>query len=343
MNYSLLTEQSINNRFNTVPDTLREALESPQTQKTIRNVSKTQFLNEEKSLILEQLVSLVLLGFLSPQELVHELREQLFLNHEHARVLAKELEDRVFEPVREELAASYNPLGGVTEQREEEEESPAARPMPVAEASPEAPLPVAALKIEAEPAAPIEKPVPVATTVEGGPVVLQKEVSFFERAEPKPAAKRPAFSFTSFASSAETSEKPRVQAKVETPLGRAWAPEKKEEPKGPKVVHYGESRPATGLGAGPVSEFINLEALRRVSSSKEGAPKPSVEEKKSPLMWTMPPLSVGTPAVTAAAPAKPIDTITSASKPTPEKGGAAPSVAGEPVQPSLSGNVIHLR
>lgn len=392
MDYSLITEQAINNRYNTVPDELREAVDSEQTKKILSNISKTQYLDENKSLMLEQLVALVLLGFMSTSELVHELREQLFLNHEHARVLASELNNRIFESLKEELVASYNPPGGVSDQKEEAAETAKAA---------EEPLPMSSFKVVAEETAiPAPAVIPVAVDVkEGGPAVLQKETSFFERAELKSTGKRPSLSFNTFASSSENAEQPRVQAKIETPLGVQWAPKKEEPKEMRKVVHYNEFRSSIDTKpSAPVSEFINLGALKKVSfetkpvpvapqrpSGSEGVPKPAgvvqpaapsapmpivaptmpevptlitpiatikpavapTEEKKSPLMWSMAPISVSTP--TASAPIKPeprrIDAVVVNTTPAPVQKimTPAPIAPHNAQQPALEGNIIHLR
>ncbi len=387
MDYSLITEQAINNRYNTVPEELRDAVDSEQTQKLISNISKTQYLNEEKSLILEQLVALVLLGFMSTNELVHELREQLFLNHEHARVLANELNNRIFESLKEELAAAYNPPAATIEQE-------APQPPSAVRAPAEEPLPITSFKIAPEAApAPASTPAPISpvsiNASEGGPAVLQKQTPFFERAELKPTGKKPSLSFNTFASSSETTEPPRVQAKIETPLGVQWAAKKEEPKKMGKVVHYSEFGSSGGGGRpAPVSEFINLEALKKVSLDTKPAPaapqvapaapqsaspapqqppaapsapilnpdvptlitpvatiKPApIEEKKSPLMWGINPISVSVPtATTADSGPKRMDAIVpNAGSPAAQKPAPVP-ISSDTKQPALEGNVIHLR
>ncbi len=379
MDYSRITEQAINNRYNTVPDELREAADSEQTRKIITDISKSQYLDENKSLVLEQLVALVLLGFISTSELVHELREELFLNHEHARVLANELNNRIFESLKEELVAAYNPPAATTQEETTERASAESE-------TAEAPMLITSFTIAAqEEPAPAAAPAPIRPIAvdiqEGAPAVLQKQTPFFERAELKSTGKKPALSFNTFASSSENAEAPRVQAKIETPLGVPWTT-KKEEPKEMKrVVHYGEFSQATGAGrSGPVSEFINLEALKRVSLDTKPAtaaqpapitpipqsinpdvptlitpivpktpapvipattPRPIVpEEKKSPLMWGINPLSV------SAAEPKRMDAIVSNSVPPSAPWGpitVTPAAANNTAQPALDGNIIHLR
>ncbi len=403
MDYSLITEQAINNRYNTVPDELREAVDSEQTRKIITDISKTQYLDENKSLVLEQLVALVLLGFMSTSELVHELREELFLNHEHARVLANELNNRIFESLKEELVAAYNPpaatMRAETTEKASAESETAEAPMPITSFT------IAAQEAPAAAPAPIR---PIAVDIqEGAPAVLQKQTPFFERTELKSTGKKPALSFNTFASSSENAEAPRVQAKIETPLGVPWTAKKEAPKEMKKVVHYGEFSQSTGAGrSGPVSEFINLEALKRVSLDTKPAaaaaqpapitpipqsinpdvptlimpvvpkaptpvipattPKPIVpEEKKSPLMWGIGPLSVGAsippapsapsipsapivPVVSSATAAEPkrMDAIVSNSVPPSAPRGpiaTTPAAANNAAQPALDGNIIHLR
>lgn len=321
MDYSLITEQAINNRYNTVPEELRDAVDSEQTRKIITDICKTQYLDENKSLMLEQLVALVLLGFMSTSELVHELREELFLNHEHARVLANELNNRIFESLKEELAAAYNPPGGAMERIESREEPPMKKGggAIVEPEAAEAPLPITSIKITAaEASAPTAVPAqPIAVEIkEGGPAMLQKQTPFFERAELKPTGKRPALSFNTFASSSETAEQPRVQAKIETPLGVQWAAKKEEPKKMGKVVHYGEFSGTVGNGrAAPVSEFINLEALKKVSLDTKPAPVPV---QPAPVAPTPQPINPDVPTlITPVAPKAPTPMVSTTPAPKP--------------------------
>lgn len=341
MDYSLITEQSINNRYNTIPSEVREVLDAAQTQNTIQSVSKANYLDEEKALMLEQLVSLTLLGFLSPEELVHELREQLFLNNEHSRILADELNTKIFAPIKDELIAAYNPLRGGEEQNEGQTQEPPAQER--AET-----LTIAPIKIIAEDVSPSAP----ATTIEikdGGPAILQKQSSFFERAEPKQSERKPFFSFGRPASSG-TEGAPRVRATVETPFGAPHKPA--EEMK--KVVHYSEMRtPVDATEPAPALDMLHIEALKNISLEKETvtpAPMPRIEmktgEKKSSLFPDIPPLQTTIPNIPMQEQGpKPIDAIIVDHTPAPVTVAPETPTPTNPsdVSPALQGNVIHLR
>jgi len=249
MNLSLITEQSFLNRYETAPDEIRDALDSEEARNSLVQLSQSHYLTPEKAEMLERLTGFVLLGYVSPRDLTREIAEHLFLNHEHARVLANEVHNRVLEPIAGEIEEFYHPL----EETEEDGE----------------------IKIEAREEGG-ESPVTISMK-EGAPLVLHEEPSFFAERSEKP--KKPFLPF--FATSPESEMKPQVRAKIETPLASFFAGKPKEDEK--KVVHYSELRSSIAPAA-PLSEsFINLEALEKARAA-ENVPQPSVTEEKPSVL-----------------------------------------------------------
>lgn len=256
MDFSIINEKLIEERFNSLPNELKEVLESEEAQVEILNLSKAHFLDEEKAQTLQQLVSLALLGFVSPADLLYEFKEKLFLNHDHARALSKELDDLLFNQIKEELRDIYKPIARADVERRKEEEAAIDEVRPVAFNT----LPVESDSQEQDNAATLIE------IKDEGPKIIQKETSFFERAEPTPgSSKLSGLSFNSFASSSETSEVKPVTAKIQTPQS-ALPAERIQPPTPRKVVDYTEgATPSATSKPGISSEFVNLGALQKVS------------------------------------------------------------------------------
>ncbi|MDO8557135.1 MAG: hypothetical protein Q7R98_01590 [Candidatus Jorgensenbacteria bacterium] len=109
MDYSLLTQEIISDRFDTLPEHIQELLASEHTEKLVTQIGKSHYLSREKIGLLEQLVGLVLLGFLDMRDLKQELVDRLYMNFEHATALSNELASEIFNPVKSDLAQIYMP------------------------------------------------------------------------------------------------------------------------------------------------------------------------------------------------------------------------------------------
>ena len=253
MDYSLITEEIITERFESLPPHFQELLSSEQVEKLVTQIGKSHFLGREKIEILTQLVSLILLGFINLRDLRQELSERLFLNYANTVSLAKELETEIFNPIRNDLEQIYEPIeaaeaeeGGVVDSVDEAEQAR------IAEEGGSFTIPVIA---DGE------------TDSSPKPLIIQNEPQVH------PAAKVGASKFGdlskafSFFRAKPKDEAPRA-ASIEVP---------KEPPKSPdekRVVHYTELRtPLTPFGDPAKADFINLEAFGKpVDAVTKNAP-----------------------------------------------------------------------
>lgn len=306
MAFSFPTEVAFVNRYNTLHEELRDAVDSQQGRKVLESISKEHYLNEEKQRELGALVAFVLMGFLAKSELTHEISERLFLNHEHSRALASELNTRIFDSVKEELDDAYNPYGDETEASKEEQ--PTSEEQPVEETG------VSTIKVE--PVGPIgekiqvsalgtenEAPVSLPISEDGGPVMLQKSGSFFEKPVERTEKRRSPIPFNMFSSSPESTEaKPAIKVKIETPHAFSWPFEKKKDEE--KIVHYSETRGQSSPLPQTPEGLIHLEALQNSM-----APASKVPEKTNPTVQPTVASSIGalqpkTPEIAPITPAK---------------------------------------
>lgn len=329
MAFSFPTENAFKNRYSSLPEMLRDTLESAQTKKVLDNISAEHRLDDAKQQALGALTAFVLLGFLAKSELTHEIGEQLFLNHEHSRALADEINARILDSVKEELEEIYNPYGDETEVVEEGEETSEEGVVAMEPVSQPAEISGEKIQVSAigtEDTAAVSLPI----SEDGGPMVIQKSASFFEKPVERVTEKRSFSPFNMFATSPESTEaKPAVKVKIESPRAFSWPFSKKTEE---KVVHYNEAHSSLSPALSSTPEgFIHLEALQGASpntpslmgeAAKPIAPEPiqGVEQNVSI------PITMGPAPSPASAPVikEPLISIS-------ENG------------PTLEGNVVHLK
>ena len=349
MAFTFPSHESLIRRYNALPETLRDAVDSAQIKKTMESIGREHYLDNEKEQTLEALVGFVFLGFLAKSELVHEVSERLFLNHEHSRAIANDINNRILDSVKEEVDEVYNPNEEAEEEPKEEEPEPLKASVIAPQDEGER---IHVSATETESIAPISLPI----SESGGPVVLQKGGSFFEKSEPKEIKRRPFASFNMFASSKEQTPTPTVKVKVETPQAFSWPFEKKKAPE--KVVHYTESHSAPESTLGGGEGLIHLEALQTAA--------PRVPIPETPLAIASEPVKESiahaikpefskleiptTPTITAPEKAipvniKPADAVQKfVSVPeAPKSSESAQPIPPQNGGPMLEGNVVHLK
>jgi len=99
MDYSLLTEQKILEKYNGLPQDLKNVLSSTNTSVTIENIGSKYHLENEKNLMLTQLVGLVILGFVNFEEMKEEMRETIDISPQFIPLIADEIRQKIFAPV----------------------------------------------------------------------------------------------------------------------------------------------------------------------------------------------------------------------------------------------------
>jgi hypothetical protein len=120
MDYSLLTEQQIQKRFDSLPKEIKNVLDSKNDIEIVRQICRNHYLDEERTLMVEQLTGLVLLGFVLPDELSREISKNLNLNIKHSADIAAEIDRKIFAPIRSDLEKVYKPLSSGTLSEEKE-------------------------------------------------------------------------------------------------------------------------------------------------------------------------------------------------------------------------------
>jgi len=103
MDYSFLTEQKIAEKFEDLPQDLKNVLSSINTSITIENIATKYRLNEEKTAMLIQLVGLVILGFVNSGNMKEEMKETIGVSPQFIPLIADEIYQKIFLPVKDSM------------------------------------------------------------------------------------------------------------------------------------------------------------------------------------------------------------------------------------------------
>jgi hypothetical protein len=115
----LITEQELDKRFDTLSSKLKEVLTSERTLNIVDQIcKKNNITDEEKVLIIHQIVGLVILGLVHPYDLGSEINDALSLeNPKFSNAITEELNAKVFLPIKAELENNYHPVLTHSEQK----------------------------------------------------------------------------------------------------------------------------------------------------------------------------------------------------------------------------------
>ncbi len=112
INIEKITEKEIEKRFGALSENLKRALDSRTNLQIVNQVCKNHYINdEEKVLIVRQIVALVLLGFVHSYDMPQEINAELELNNPKlSDSIAKELDAKIFSSIKDELENNYQPI-----------------------------------------------------------------------------------------------------------------------------------------------------------------------------------------------------------------------------------------
>ncbi len=107
-----LSQQQRGERWDSLPDVLREAIVSETNSDFIWKTCQGEFIPEEKIYDAMGAVGLVLSGFLHPEDMATELAATLQIDRRIAEPIASAINQRIFVPLRPEIDKVYNPADG---------------------------------------------------------------------------------------------------------------------------------------------------------------------------------------------------------------------------------------
>jgi hypothetical protein len=97
-------------RWDTLPENLREALVSDTTSDFIWKTCQKEFIPDEKIYDVAGIVSFVLFGFIHPEDVAEEIKNTLNIDARISNAVAEAINQRVFEPLRGTLAQFHAPV-----------------------------------------------------------------------------------------------------------------------------------------------------------------------------------------------------------------------------------------
>lgn len=142
-------QKTILQKYQDLPEDLREAIFSVESAEIIQQIAKKHNLFIDKMGILAEETGNVMLGLLSPNDFISALREKLEIAPETAREIGQEINQQIFAKVRESLKKIHN----IQEEKSGAETPPIKEsplPSPPPPLSPSAPETIFEKKLEAE-------------------------------------------------------------------------------------------------------------------------------------------------------------------------------------------------
>lgn len=255
-------EQEIVLKYQTLPPSLRDALESHYGLNQVREIAKRYSLIGEDVEVVVQLFGLSLLGFLNPRNLAEELFNFLELRDKKAiDSLTEELIQKIFVPLKPELQNLYRTPSIFPEPTKKS----ARQPEVPAPASKEAPAPAAETQ-------PKEQPVPIRKegVVTAGPVPVPLEAL---RIAPEPAP-------TPKAEAPITPLRPAESLPTKIhPFALGEMPVRSAIPAAPAPTAAPATKPATEATPAPFmlhkeEAFTPIMESKQIQIKSEAAPRP---------------------------------------------------------------------
>ncbi|MEK7120925.1 MAG: hypothetical protein AAB840_02435, partial [Patescibacteria group bacterium] len=133
------TEEQLKQKYDNLPPDLREALDSTEVFAKFQAISDRYRLLLDKAGMLEQEVSLVLLGLVPAPEFVSRIRQKLEVSLEEAQKIAGDVNETIFKGFRDSLMRVHASVG--EEKREEVSLKPPIPPLPAGRLPPIPPVP----------------------------------------------------------------------------------------------------------------------------------------------------------------------------------------------------------
>jgi len=104
-----VSQQQVINRWDSLPDNIREALSSEQNANILWRICEIQHIPKEKIYTIATLVGDIILGFIHSEDLAQEIQKDLNLNSEIANSIAAEIDRKIFALIRADLEKVYQP------------------------------------------------------------------------------------------------------------------------------------------------------------------------------------------------------------------------------------------
>ncbi len=132
-----ITPQQAKTRFQNLPEIIRQTISDPATYASIEKIALIHKLTRVEAGLLAQATSMLMMGFLEPNQYIAAIMDQLSLSREDAAFIAQEINRDIFNPIKDALKEVHamDKVGGVRQVA-----SPTERPLGTAPIVPSAPI-----------------------------------------------------------------------------------------------------------------------------------------------------------------------------------------------------------
>lgn len=115
------TQEQIDTLFTELPSDVKDAMSAVDTVHVLADIQKKYSLHIDQAGELSTDAALLMVGAIKPQEFIRQIETNLHVPHETAKLIAAEINEKIFRPVRESLMQIHKMKG-----REAQERTPAA-------------------------------------------------------------------------------------------------------------------------------------------------------------------------------------------------------------------------
>lgn len=254
-----IPREKVLERWDKLPQSIREAIFSEENADIIQQIGEANRFTENNIQILSVVAGDVLRGFIKHGELAREIVKDLKIDYDTASTIAKEINDKIFSPLKSDLEKVYEPL---TETQTSELLSPQLNLEPQTTPFP-APLLFPMLKKINAP-----EPQTIKPSFKETPFILHQEEEVKPEAEPKiqPSIPRPTF-YKPASREEYNGEAAPVTARLE--LGNEEEKKSKEpqtartEKPRVRIVHYSDLRTTVSPFGPAENAFSEVESRKK--------------------------------------------------------------------------------
>lgn len=105
-----ISNQQVLERWDLLPDVLKEALFSSQNTDILQKICEAQHIPQEKIYSIATMAGDVIFGFIHPEDLEKEIRAEFNINQQISSVIVAEINQKIFIPIKSEIDKMYSPI-----------------------------------------------------------------------------------------------------------------------------------------------------------------------------------------------------------------------------------------
>ena len=106
-----IAQKQVDEKFDALPEALKDALFSVYNAEEIRRIGTSQFLSPERISLLARITGRVIMGFIHEDDFVKAVKDDLGLPAETAGLIAREIDRKILFPLKDDIRKVYEPLG----------------------------------------------------------------------------------------------------------------------------------------------------------------------------------------------------------------------------------------